>query len=145
MGAGKLDQRIYIRTETTTPDGGGGFDVTTAWVGPIWAGIEIWKSQERVVADLERNQQGYRVTVKNQGRGKTIGAADVIRWKGVEMNVKSAPDAGREIYRTIEGLAHAVVTSNPPPPPDVVVFKVLLKADGTVFTAADGRVLVRNA
>ena len=31
------------------------------------------------------------------------------------------------------------------PPPDVVVFKVLLKADGTVFTAADGRVLVRNA
>lgn len=99
---GDLAERVEVRSDSATPDGYGGYAVSTSWSPALWAKVEPLRGQERVIADLERGVQGYRVTVRNAGTGATISAGSVLRWRGIELNVRSAPTAGRALYRTLE-------------------------------------------
>ena len=102
MNGKPLDQPIYRRTVATVPDGVGGSDTTESWTGPLWAHVEAIRSQERIIADQASGVTSYRVTVRNSGDAAAISTNDVLRWGGVEMNVRAAPNAGRAVYRTLE-------------------------------------------
>lgn len=102
MQSGDLSERVQVRTETTTPDGAGGYTVTTGWGTAIPAKVEPVRGQERVIADRERGVQGYKLTVRNIGAGRAITTGDVLLWRGTEMNVRSAPEVGRAQFRMLE-------------------------------------------
>lgn len=102
MDAGDLDQRLYVRSQVKTSNGIGGGSAVDSWSTRVWAKVEPVRGQERAIADAQTGVQTYRITVRNNDIGKSLTTASVLRWHGVEMNVISAPDAGRMNYRTIE-------------------------------------------
>ena len=99
---GALDERITIKQESETPDGGGGATVALVDVGTVWAQVEPVRGQERVIADQERGVTTYRITVRNDGDGAAITEAMTIVWRSTTLNVTGAPNAGRAMYRTVE-------------------------------------------
>ncbi len=102
MNAGELDQRVMIKRKTDVDDGQGGSAPTEVTVGTVWAKIEPVRGQERVIADRQAGTQTYRITARNQGHWAGVVTTDTLVWNGSEMNVRTAPAAGRDMYRMIE-------------------------------------------
>lgn len=99
---GDLDQRITIEEYTRTPDGAGGGEYSWSTVGEVWAKVEPVRGQERVIADQERGVQTYRITGRNDGDFAGIVTGNRIIWGSLTLNVRTAPDVGRALYRLIE-------------------------------------------
>lgn len=102
LTAGDLDQRITVTRVTETPDGAGGFTTTETTLGTIWAKVEPIRGQERVIADLLGGTETYRIHVRNSGVGKSLTTDDTLEWRGITLNVRRAPNAGRDLYRLVE-------------------------------------------
>lgn len=102
MQPGDLDQRITIQEHTRTSDGAGGGEYSWSDVGDVWAKVEPVRGQERVIADQERGTQTYRITGRNNGDFANIATGDRIIWGGLTLNVRTAPNGGRALYRLIE-------------------------------------------
>ena len=98
---GNLDQRIDVQRETLTDDGYGGFESSWSSVGETWAQMVPTRGGERIISEQQRGVVGYDVVVRNLGRGASITEADRLVWKGLTLNVRSAPNAGRDDYRKI--------------------------------------------
>lgn len=105
MDAGDLDQRLYVRSQVKTPNGLGGNSAADSWTIRVWAKVEPVRGQERAIADAQAGVQTYRITVRNNDTGKALTTRSVLRWHGVELNVSSAPDAGRALFRVLEAQA----------------------------------------
>jgi head-tail adaptor len=105
VGAGALDQSITIVRVTETKDDFGNPERTEQTVGTVRAEVEPTRGQETVIADRQRGVQSYRVTARNQGVWQAVTARDVLVWGPTRLNVRSAPDAGRALYRTVEAEA----------------------------------------
>jgi SPP1 family predicted phage head-tail adaptor len=99
---GDLDQRVSIVRFTEAVDQYGNPITNETTVGTVWAHVEPVRGQERVIADRQRGTQTMRFTARNQGDWATVTPADVLRWDGDDYNVRSAPNAGRALYRIVE-------------------------------------------
>lgn len=104
-GAGELDQRVSVLRLVETVGEGGTLTQSETTLGTVWAKVEPVRGQERVLADQERGVQTYRITTRNAGVWKQATTDDKLLWRGIKMNVKAAPDAGREAVRVIEAEA----------------------------------------
>ena len=102
MDPAELDERIKAIRTTETEDGAGGFTTSETTLGTIWAKVEPVRGQERVIADLQRGAETYRIHVYNSGVGKSLTTDDRIEWRGLTLNVRRAPNAGRDLFRMIE-------------------------------------------
>lgn len=97
-----MDQRIAVQRKSRVADGYGGAAVSWSTLATVWARVEAVRGQERVIADQERGVVGYRVTARNAGVWASVTAADRLVWGAETLNVRGAPDVGRDLYRTIE-------------------------------------------
>lgn len=104
-GAGELDQRVTVVRLVETVGPGGTLTRNEVTLGGVWAKVEPVRGQERVLADQARGVQTYRITTRNAGVGKQVTTDDRLIWRGIKMNVKAAPEPGREAMRVIEAEA----------------------------------------
>jgi head-tail adaptor len=105
IGTGAMDQLVTIIRVTESTDPYGNPERTEQTVGTVRAEVEPVRGQERVIADQQRGVQSYRVTGRNQGVWQAVTPRDVLVWGSTRLNVRSAPDAGRALYRTVEAEA----------------------------------------
>lgn len=109
-GAGGLDERVEIVRRVSVSDGYGGETVSDQSQGTVWAGVEAVRGQQRVIADQARGVAGYRVTARNDGAWASVSDGDVLVWRGLRLDVRWAPHAGRDLLRTIEAEAGRVTS-----------------------------------
>lgn len=103
MDAGQLDQRIAIRrlTQSERPDGG--FDPSWATLAERWAKVAPLSGRERDMAQQTEAPRDYRVTLRRDSVTASITEADVLRWRGVDMNIRFIADAGpRPVWLVFE-------------------------------------------
>lgn len=85
---GNLDQRIRILRQTQTPDGSGGFDVTTAEVYSLAAKVRVKGGAEVFKYEKVEAPQIYVFTVR-QGASLVVKQTDIIEWLGNQFNIRS--------------------------------------------------------
>ena len=84
------------------PNGRGGWQPAAAVPVRIPANISPETGREEVIADQERGVQRYAITVRNIGAGAAIETGHRIRYRGVDLEIVTAPVAApRELYRTV--------------------------------------------
>lgn len=64
MTAGKLRERITIQSETSTPDGGGGYTVGWNNVATVFAQVKPQRGKEALEAMQMRDTQLYDVVIR---------------------------------------------------------------------------------
>lgn len=97
---GELDQRVSIRRETLVADGQGGSTASWADVATVWAHVRPKGGREVVNADRVQGQTMYTFVMRYRS---DIREADVIRWQGVDYNVRAILDrGGRRLYLEVD-------------------------------------------
>ena len=97
---GELDQRVTIRRETLASDSQGGSTATWADVVTVWAHVRPKGGREVVNADRVQGQTVYLFVIRYRDG---IRESDVMRWQGVDYNVRAILDrGGRRMYLELE-------------------------------------------
>jgi SPP1 family predicted phage head-tail adaptor len=97
---GELDQRVTIRRQTLASDGQGGQSATWADVATVWAHVRPKGGREANVADRVQGQTMYLFVIRWRS---DVREADVMRWNGVDYNVRAILDrGGRKLYLEID-------------------------------------------
>ena len=97
---GEIDQRVTLRRQTLTSDGPGG--QTAAWsdVATFWCHVRPRSGRETVQADRVSGQTTYLFVCRYRS---DVREADVLRWQGVDYNVRAILDrSGRKLYLEID-------------------------------------------
>ena len=104
-GSGAMDERVAVTQITQSIGTGGTITETETTVATVWAMVEQVRGQERVISDRERGVQTYRITAHNNGTWATLDTTYKLVWRGLTLDIKTQPQMGRGLYRTIEAEA----------------------------------------
>lgn len=97
---GELDKRVIIRREVETPDGYGGFELTTQDITTVWA--KVTRKAGRESFDSDRVQASASCSFVIRYRSD-LSEKDRLVFAGVEYNIISGLDqGGRDLYLEIE-------------------------------------------
>lgn len=103
VGPGDLDERVTIRRQVRTPDGGGGYQESWTDLATRWAKVGPLSGRERDVANQTESPRNYRVTLRRDGVTATITEADILVWRGRDMNIRFIADGGpRRLYLVLD-------------------------------------------
>ena len=103
IGPGDLDERVTIRRSVKTPDGYGGNTETWVDVATRWAKVLPLSGRERDMAEQTESPRNYRITLRRDSVTAAINEANIMVWRGSQMNIRFIADAGpRPLYLTFD-------------------------------------------
>ena len=92
---GELDQRVTITRDIRTPDGRGGFTVTSETVAERWAHVRPRSAKEGYARGQVQDTAMYLCVLRTP---VDLRAADTIIWNGEAFNVRGILSRGRSLY-----------------------------------------------
>ncbi len=99
MSAGKLRERITIQSETTTPDGGGGYTASWTNVATVWARVTPTRGNEALEAMQMRDTQLYDITIRYRN---DVLPKNRVLWGSIELNIRAVANKDeRDRYLTL--------------------------------------------
>lgn len=69
MRAPRLNRKLVLEEAQRLPDGAGGFNLTWAAKGTLWASIDPGSGRERAGESVTVSSVGYRITVRGAPQG----------------------------------------------------------------------------
>lgn len=83
---GELDERIIIRRETESDDGGGGVTVAVADYATLWALVRPASGNERLAMDAIQAEATVVFVIRARS---DLRESDRIKWRDVEYNIRT--------------------------------------------------------
>lgn len=72
MSAPRLNRKLVLEAPTRVADGAGGYTVTWAALGSLWAEVTARSGAERAVGGASVSRVGYRIVVRGAPEGSSM-------------------------------------------------------------------------
>lgn len=98
---GQLDQRVIIKRDVLTSDGGGGQTNSPVVVDTVWASVKPSTGSERQRFERLDAEAMFTFVIRNRS-DLDLKESDRLVWQSIDHNIRFIADPGpRELYVTI--------------------------------------------